>query len=183
MRQHAISMCTDALLDKNVNEMPLKDLCTALNSICIVMAENRITELFDPNSKFIFDHEEIIIELEMCISAIFKPFLQYIKRLSTSPKDLGVIWMSVLKVSAELLSKESYVHDGIYFPLPPPLLHATKQLTTEHLRNTVTILVAKGILSGDNEETVDNEDISTLTWSTLYNISYIKEMIPEWKNV
>lgn len=184
MRQHAISMCTEALLDEHVNEIPLKDLCTALNSICVVMAENRISELFDPNSKFNFDHEEIMIELKMCISATFKPFMQYIKRLSSSPKDLSMIWMSILKVSAELLSKESYEQDETYFPVPPSLLHTTKQLATEHLRNAVMMLIAKGILSGGAVDTVnDEEDISILTWSTLNNISYIQEMIPEWMNM
>lgn len=177
MRQHAISMCTDALLDKHVNAIPLKDLSTALHSICIVMAENRISELFDPNSKLKFDHEEIMIELEMCLSSTFKPFLQYIKRLATSPKALSMIWLSVLKVSAELLSKECYEQDGTYFPLSPSLLHATKELATEHLRNAVMILMAKGICNDTDSE------ISVLTWSTLGNISYIQEMIPEWRKM
>jgi len=176
-RQHSIAMFTDSLVDRHGQDIPMKELCKLLNGVCIPMAGKRISELIQRQMKLKFDHEEIMIELEQCISAIFKPFLHYLKRLTTSPEDLTTVWMSVLSVLADLLGTNPSL-------LPADLLNTTKQLATEHLRNAIMILMSKGIITAAktnaNGLELNDEDISSLTWNAIENISYVKPFIIEW---
>jgi len=138
------------------------------------MAENRIIELVEKQAELNFGHEEVMIEFELCISAIFKPFLHYLKRLEKSQKALITVWMSMLSIMTKLMSAE--VDKGGM--IPANLLTASKQLATEHIRNAIMILMSKGIILC---EAGNGDDISSLTWTALENISYVKHLIPEWK--
>jgi len=162
----------------------MNELCRLLNSVCLPMAGKRISELMKHDMQF--DHEEIMIELELCISAIFKPFLHYLKRLTTSPEDLVTVWMSMLSVLAQVLGQEATNEPDINpNETPAALLNIAKQHATEHLRNAIMILMSKGIILGDGTDAclkaVDGKDISSLTWNAIENISYVKPFIPEWK--
>ena len=129
-----------------------------------------------------------MIELEQCISAIFKPFLHYLKRLTTSPEHFTTVWMSVLSVLADLLGQDAIHEPGNYTNpslSPAALLNTTKQLATEHLRNAIMILMSKGIITSakTNEDgfELSDKDVSFLTWNAIENISYVKPFISEWK--
>jgi len=167
-------MFTDSLVDRHGQNIPISDLCRLLNTVCLPMAGNRISELIQKQAELNFGHEEVMIEFELCISAIFKPFLHYLKRLATSPKDLITVWMTMLSLMTQLLSAE--VDRGGM--IPTNLLTASKQLATEHLRNAVMILMSKGILL---PEAKNGDDVSSLTWSAIEKISYVKPFITEWK--
>lgn len=174
-------MFTDSLVDRHGQEIHIDELCMLLNTICLPMAGSRITELIQHQVKLKFDREEILIEMEQCISAIFKPFLHYLKRLTTNPEHLSTIWMSILELMTDLLKQESIVgaaeHSNPKLS-PSHLLDATKQLATEHLRNVTVILMSKGIVSHEAE---GGNDISSMTWSAIENIPYIKAHISEWR--
>jgi hypothetical protein len=174
-------MFTDSIVDRHGQDIPIDDLCILLNSVCLPMAGARITELIQHQMKLKFDHEEILIEMELCISAIFKPFLHYLKRLANNPEHLATVWMSMLDSMTELLKQEAASNPKKYTNpnmSPSAQLNATKQLATEHLRNAIMILMAKGIVSN---EATDGNELSTKTWNAIENISYIKDLIPEWK--
>ncbi len=200
-------MFTDSLVDRHGQDIPMSELCKLLKGICVPMAGDRISELIQNQTKLQFDHEEIMIELELCISAIFKPFLHYLKRLTTSPDEFVQVWMSILTVLSKLLSQEvgtgqgggaggSHHRHHRMQVLPKQLLRTTKQHLTEHLRNAIMILMSKGIIvvedvnnSSSDANTqvscipavIDGKDISSLTWDAIENISYVKPFIEEWK--
>ncbi len=180
-RQHSIAMFTDSIVDRHGQDIPIQDLCTLLNSVCLPMAGARITELIQYQAKLKFDHEEILIEMELCISCIFKPFLHYLKRLSNNPEDLAIVWMSMLNFMTELLNQEAPPNKKRYTNpnmSPSAQLNAMKQLATEHLRNAIMILMSKGIV---DDECKDENELSFKTWNAIENIAYIKKFIPEWK--
>lgn len=184
MRQHAISLFTDALVDRHINNITIKDLLAILNTMCIPLVQRRLFYLFEEKNNNLTTSQEIMIEIEMCISAIFKPFLQYIKRLSGSPSDFYIVWRSVLKVTVDFLSKESTEEqDGIYSPLPPHLLKVMKDLATEYLHSTLMILITKGIISVEDEDIQNDQNITSLTWSMLDKVAFIRDTAPEWKTI
>lgn len=176
-------MFTDSVVDRHGQDIPMNDLCRLLSSVCLPMAGSRILELIQNQTKLRFDHEEILIEMELCISAIFKPFLHYLKRLVASPDHLTTVWMGMLNFMAQLLQQEaansprSHKHPN---KSPAAQLKATKQLATEHLRNAIMILMSKGIVVCS--EASDENEFSLKTWSAIENMPYIKDLIPEWKH-
>jgi len=98
-------MLTDAMIDKHGEAISSIHLCTLINDMCIPLAEKRITILL--KSQLINDFnntEEIMIELEVCISLIFKPFLHHLKVFLKETDDkLITMWKSLLKAMALLL--------------------------------------------------------------------------------
>jgi len=199
VRQHAISMLTDAIVDKNGLHVPEDQLCRILTGICVPLAGNRINELLRSDDLMELHIEEVMIELEMCVSLVFKPFLHYLKRLSLVPNELTAIWISMLAVMAQLLGEDvideenekeadiaSSPGDGGGLMTRRKLLYTTKELASEHLRNAVMVLVGEDILCSDvnlAEPGISTaQDITSLTWSSIDNMHFCKKYIAEWKD-
>eukprot|EP00554_Chaetoceros_debilis_P014618 CAMPEP_0194126666 /NCGR_PEP_ID=MMETSP0150-20130528/60105_1 /TAXON_ID=122233 /ORGANISM="Chaetoceros debilis, Strain MM31A-1" /LENGTH=1558 /DNA_ID=CAMNT_0038820539 /DNA_START=463 /DNA_END=5139 /DNA_ORIENTATION=- len=184
-RQHSIAMFTDSLVDRHGQDIPINELCLIISNVCVPMAGDRLHELIENRRNFQFDHEEVMIELELCISAIFKPFLHYLKRLTSSPDDFIKTWISILDVLARLLCQEYSTADNSDNHPLKSFLNTTKQHLTEHLRNAIMILISKGIIVFDSTQRSciqgAGEDISIITWNAIENISYVKPYINEWK--
>merc|ERR1712038_1582923 len=182
VRHHSISMLRDSLIDKYSDDAPIKDLCRTLNGICMPIVSQRITELVQHHAMLKFDQEEILIELELCISAIFKPFLHHLEKLSNDPGELTSVWISLLSTLSHLLGKESS-KDIQQKKSINNMLKVTKDLATERLRDSVMILVSRGILKCDDDVVTQNggDGISSITWKTVSNISYCKHLVPEWR--
>jgi hypothetical protein len=144
------------------------------------MAQSRISELTQSESMN-FEKDEVMIELELCISAIFKPFLHYLRRLSANPKDLETVWLSMISVVSELLNQEAEHNsvDGKSNKMSLEHLNATKHLAAEHLRNAITILISKGMIV---RETTNIDDISSLTWTAIDKVPYLEKYSQDWKD-
>eukprot|EP01083_Nonionella_stella_P118636 354213_1 len=131
-----MAMFRDALIDKYSEDAPVNELCRILNGICMPIASQRISELVQHQVMLSFDKEEILIELELCISTIFKPFLHHLDKLSGDMEELAAVWMSLLSILSHLLGKDSSV-DVERKVKNGNLLKATKDLATERLRDSV----------------------------------------------
>merc|ERR1712238_620601 len=84
-----------------------------LNKVCIPMAGQRITNLLAFEKGTLFNFEEIMIELKLCISLLFTPFHQHLNKLADKPEELAAIWLSLLAVVSQLLGKETAVANNV----------------------------------------------------------------------
>ncbi|KAL3795042.1 hypothetical protein HJC23_006363 [Cyclotella cryptica] len=179
VRQQAISLLTDALLDRHGTCVPESTICGIIEGISVPLAGKRITDLLrtrhDEN-----DFENTMDELELCIGLLFKPLLHHLKTLLSVESEFLGIWISLLGIMTQLLGDEPYA-GGSRIPgaimTRESLLQRTKELGSEHLRNAIMVLSALGVLA---EEGSDAE-ISSVTWAAIGSIGYCKPLIDEWK--
>eukprot|EP00577_Skeletonema_sp_RCC1716_P009469 CAMPEP_0113433698 /NCGR_PEP_ID=MMETSP0013_2-20120614/35079_1 /TAXON_ID=2843 ORGANISM="Skeletonema costatum, Strain 1716" /NCGR_SAMPLE_ID=MMETSP0013_2 /ASSEMBLY_ACC=CAM_ASM_000158 /LENGTH=676 /DNA_ID=CAMNT_0000323419 /DNA_START=70 /DNA_END=2097 /DNA_ORIENTATION=+ /assembly_acc=CAM_ASM_000158 len=156
VRQHALTLLTDMVLDRHGTCIPLLSLCEIMNSICIPIAGERITDLLRIPRNADVDLEEIMIELELCISLLFKPFLHHLKNLVSLEQEFLGIWISMLGIMTHLLGddeapmEEDDYDDGIM--TREKLFRLTQELGSEHLRNAVMVLIAMNVLVNDDDE-------------------------------
>jgi len=184
IRQHSIAMLTDALVDRHGQNIPVADLCLILNGISIPMARQRIIELMKKQNTLNFEQEEILIELELCISVIFKPFIHHLGRLISHPKRLMTIWMSIIDIMSNLLGKEADEYGNVENKsIQAHILSVTKELASEHLRNAIMVLISNGVIDCKKADNYDDkcEDIGSMTWNAVGKIEYCRKSIPEWK--
>jgi len=184
VRQQAISLLTDTLL----STIPVSGgLCEIMNNICIPLAGNRITDLLRIPYDVQSDLEETLIELELCISLLFKPFLHHLKVLISIKQEFIGIWISMLGIMTQLLgdesapSKDKAASDGGGVVTRANLFNTTKELASEHLRNAVMVLAAMGVLVDDDGSKSDAQEISSVTWAAIGSIGYCKPYLEEWK--
>lgn len=157
-----------------------------MNTICIPLAEKRITDLLRIPYDVQSDLEETLIELELCISLLFKPFLHHLKALISSTQEFVGIWISMLGIMTQLLGDESAqseedtaaVREGVV--TREKLFLTTRELGSEHLRNAIMVLAA---LINDGASKSDAKEISSVTWSAISSIGYCKPYLEEWKSM
>eukprot|EP00579_Thalassiosira_antarctica_P012680 CAMPEP_0201921956 /NCGR_PEP_ID=MMETSP0903-20130614/10133_1 /ASSEMBLY_ACC=CAM_ASM_000552 /TAXON_ID=420261 /ORGANISM="Thalassiosira antarctica, Strain CCMP982" /LENGTH=2026 /DNA_ID=CAMNT_0048459001 /DNA_START=149 /DNA_END=6229 /DNA_ORIENTATION=+ len=196
VRQQAISLLTDILLDRHGSRIPVDSgLCEIMNTICIPLAGKRITDLLRIPYDVQNDLEETLIELELCISLLFKPFLHHLKALISVKHEFVGIWISMLGIMTQLLGEESSLQneeddvgvreDGV---TRAKLFQTTKELGSEHLRNAIMVLAAMGVLIDDEgddstkKRSDDAQEISAVTWAAIGSIGYCKPYLEEWKS-
>ena len=168
-------------------------LCDILNTICIPLAGKRITDLLRIPYDVQNDLEETLIELELCISLLFKPFLHHLKALLSAKQDFFGIWISMLGIMTQLLGEKSVPQtdedneaetEGV---TRAKLFQTTKELGSEHLRNAIMVLAAMGVLTNyEGSEPTNNEsdyvqEISSMTWAAIGRIGYCEPVLEEWK--
>jgi hypothetical protein len=178
---------TDTLLDKNSSSIPVEGgLCDILNNICLPLAGKRITDLLRIPREVESDLGETLIEVELCIALLFKPFLHHLKTLVYVKQEFFGIWISVLGIMKQLLGDEmqnksdSKVARGDVVSRAK-LFSTTKELASEHLRNAVMVLAAMGVLVADGDSKSDTQEISSVTWAAIGSIGYCKPVLDEWK--
>ena len=171
VRQHALSMLTDAFIDRHGRYLPDNDLCRIFKEMCIPLAGSRMQDLLQGGVDIESRADEILIEMEMCISLIFKPFLHHLKTLlKLENGELVEIWVSLLGVMTQLLGDDVQPQDGGSLGAGArtltrdKLLWTIKELGSEHLRNAVLVLVACGVLNGEPDP---SDEMSTLTWNSI----------------
>lgn len=176
-------------MDRHGSSIPISTgLCEIMNTLCIPLAGQRITDLLRiPYDNAQSDLEETLIELELCISLLFKPFLHHLKALVSVNQEFIAIWISMLGIVTQLLGDESAQtkddnNDGVV--TRATLFKTTKELASEHLRNAVLVLAAMGVLIEDGGDTPkpDAQEISSVTWAAIGSIGYCKPFIDEWKS-
>mmetsp|Transcript_2900 Transcript_2900/g.6245 ORF Transcript_2900/g.6245 Transcript_2900/m.6245 type:complete len:1300 (+) Transcript_2900:2291-6190(+) len=189
VRQQAISLITDLMLDRHGSSIPVNSgLCEIMNNICIPLAGNRITDLLRIPYDVQSDLEETLIELELCISLLFKPFLHHLKALISVRQEFVGIWISMLGIMTQLLGEESAQDKEVNgaaredVVTRAKLFNTTKQLASEHLRNAVMVLAAMGVLIEDDDSKSDAQEFSSVTWAAIGSIGYCKPYLEEWKS-
>jgi len=196
VRQQAISLLTDTLLDRHGSKIPVQTgLCEIMNTICIPLAGKRITDLLRIPYDVQEDLEDTLIELELCISLLFKPFLHHLKALISVKQEFVGIWISMLGIMTQLLGDESSQNEGDKHGgtreegvTRAKLFQTTRELGSEHLRNAIMVLAAMGVLINDTESdsisknSADAQEISSVTWAAIGSIGYCKPHLEEWKS-
>ena len=179
----AISLLTDTILDRHGSSIPVASLYEVLNDICIPIAGDRIADLLRriPSPS---DLDDTLIELELCISLLFKPFLHHLKALISVKQEFIAVWISMLGIMTQFLSdggtEDDVATDDDEQMSSAKLFQTTKELGSEHLRNAVMVLAAMGVLGGGDEAEADSDgDISDVTWKAIGSIS--KSLVDEWK--
>lgn len=127
--------------------------------------------------------DDTLIELELCISLLFKPFLHHLKALVSIKQEFIAVWISMLGIMTQFLSEggtqADVAIDDDEHVSSAKLFQTTKELGSEHLRNAVMVLAAMGVLGGGDEAEADSGDISDVTWKAIGSIS--KSLVDEWK--
>mmetsp|Transcript_22013 Transcript_22013/g.45496 ORF Transcript_22013/g.45496 Transcript_22013/m.45496 type:complete len:187 (+) Transcript_22013:5077-5637(+) len=170
-------MLTDALIDRHGRYLQDEDICKIFTDICIPLAGDRMKDLLEACSEPDIRAEEIWIELEMCISLIFKPFLHHLKRLLTINDEFAGIWVSMLGVMTLLLGEDMSPEEDGDELTRERLLWTTKELGSEHLRNAILVLAACGILKSP-----DAGEISALTWNSIDDMAFCQKYVGDWKD-
>jgi len=179
VRQHAISMLTDVLIDNHGRLLAQNKLYSILNDISIPLASQRIKGLLKTEEVESM-WEEIMIELELCISLIFKPLLHHMRYLLRTQESFIHLWKSILSAVSLLLSdKDEDVEDASNARTMDNLLSTSKELAKEHLRNAVMVLSASGLITGKSEK--NGTDVSSITWSAIESMEFCKPFVEEWK--
>jgi len=195
VRQHAIAMLTDILVDRNSPTVRTDEICRILNDICIPMAGKRIMYLLNEMASSLeFHQEETLIELELCISIIFKPFVHHMKGWISNPNEFSTMWMSILDVISHLLTTSSTIKEDqnketnskvATMETSYSLLLTTQEFAAEHIRNAVMLLLSNGIIKLMEEDELvacDLEvDINVMTWKTMAKIPFCDKFFTEWR--
>lgn len=124
--------------------------------------------------------DELMIELELCIGLIFKPLRHHLKNV-VSEEDSVILslWTPILDVLKEIL-KEPAVEGSSDETFPEIALQSTNELTVEHLRNVITVLIGYGVLKAEPQAP---NDITELTWEAVGSMDPCKNFLDEWKEV
>lgn len=166
-------MLTDSFLDKRTGLLPEEIVCDVLAKVCVPLAGVRIVEMRDGNVPL--EHlDAMLMELELCIGLIFKPVRHHIKAIVDDPVLLASLWiptLDTLKVymgeGSQDKSKDGSPHSVV--------VKTINELTMDHLRNIVTVLISFGVLrAGGNE-------ISEQTWKAISALEFCKTAVAEWK--
>jgi len=166
-------MLTDSFLDKPAGFIPISHLCDSLGKLCIPLAGRGIVELREGRIK-IENIDELMIELELCIGLIFKPVRHHLKYIEGEGEGGFLsIWKPILDVLKEILSDPSS-NSPKEALLPAEVLQSTNELTVEHLRNVITVLVDLGTLQVESES---QNDISRLTWDAMEGLAPCEELV------
>jgi Sec7 domain len=176
VRQHALSMLTDSFLDKRGGLIPIDVLCEALETICIPLAGQRIIEMreADVPPEYV---DGLMIESELCIGLLFKPFRHHIKTIVNEvPGILEILWMPMLQILKDILKEPAMAAMG---DSPASrFVKAMNELTMEHFRNVIMVLASYDVLEAEPESA---DDMSGKTWAAISEMGYCSQSVEEWK--
>ena len=161
----------------------MDQICHAMGHLCIPLAGRRILELRQHGASS-DDQDDIVIELELCIGLLFKPIRHHIKSIvSEGMEGLLSLWTPILEVLGTILneagtemSESEESEDAVN--AANRILKSSNDLTLEHLRNVVMVLISYNILKA---EPLQPNDISDITWSAVSGMQYCKSHLDEWK--
>lgn len=174
-------MLTDSFLDKRGGLIPVDHLCDALGQLCIPLAGRRVIEIRDGIVQF-EDMDELMIELELCIGLIFKPLRHHLKNVVNEGRlVLLSLWTPILDVLKDILNEPSPEDDSPEYngdSSPDKVVQSTNELTIEHLRNVIMVLISFGVLKAEPQAP---DDITALTWDAVGNMHFCKNFLDEWK--
>ncbi|MGK3735233.1 MAG: hypothetical protein ACI8RD_002324 [Bacillariaceae sp.] len=178
-------MLTDSFLDRRAGLLPVKILCEVLGKMCIPLAGQRIIEL-GKSIKHADQLDAMMIEVELCVSLIFKPLRHHMKIIinEEDPSLLMGMWIPTLNVIKEILNENFTAEEDPsdmdpMTPIRSQMIKSTNELTMEHLQNVVMVLISYGVLKASaEEESTDDDSLSVETWKLIGEIPALDD---EWK--
>lgn len=182
VRQHALSMLTDCFLDKRGNAAPTSHLCNALVVVCIPLTGRRIEELRIGNAR-VDSIDELMIEFELCIKLIFKPFRHHLARVQDENGDVLALWKALLAVLENFLRDEKVTTPANSpngdKPVSDDLARTMNELANEHLQNAIMFLISKGLITDSDANSPG--DLTAATWESVERMGFCKSFVGEWK--
>lgn len=173
-------MLADSFLENEGGLIPVDKVSQALAKLCIPMAGHRIMELRESASK-LDSSDGVSAELELCVSLIFKPLRHHIQNLLNGGIDaLLPLWIQILNVLQQILdepSSETHTSENEQVEVSR-IVKSSNELTLEHLRNIIMVLISYDALKAEPEK---SNDISAVTWSAVANIACCSSFLDEWK--
>ena len=163
--------------------MPVEILCEVLGKVCIPLAGERIIELQKSvKLKHPDQLDAMMVEVELCVSLIFKPLRHHMKIIiNEDPTVIVALWIPTLNVIKKILDENSTEdNESSKSPLSQKMIESTNELTIEHLQNVIMVLISFGVLKAATEESAD-DSISAQTWSLIGEMGYCKKFVDEWK--
>jgi hypothetical protein len=177
-------MLADSFLDKRGGLIPIQHLCGALGELCIPLAGRRILDLRLGGAEVESQNfDELMIELELCIGLIFKPLRHHLKNVVNEDRVILLsMWKPALEVLKEILkdpNNDDNGAEGENGEVPSArVLKATNELTIEHLKNVIMVLISFGVLQPEPQMA---DDISAITWDAVGQMDFCKGYLDEWK--
>ena len=151
--------------------IPLPNLCGALGQICIPLCRRRIADLRAAEIS-VDNRDEVMVELELCISLLFKPLRHHVQIIiKEGSAALMFLWGPIMEAVKEVMNEGSSAEAN-------EIIKSSNELVLEHVRNVVMVLINLKVLEADSTQ---SDGISVATWSTISEIEGCKEFVDEWK--
>ena len=159
----------------------MSELSCALGQLCIPLAGRRIVEIREGTIEF-ENFDQLMIELELCIGLIFKPLRHHLRNVvNEGVVVLLSLWTPILGVLKDILNEPAEsepVPDENGHTDPKKVIQSTNELTIEHLRNVIMVLISFGVLQPEPQTP---DDITAITWDAVAGMDYCKNFLEEWK--
>jgi hypothetical protein len=163
-------MLCDRFLDNKDSLIPVSNLCDALLRICIPMSGRRIANLRAAEIS-IDNRDELMVELELCVSLLFKPLRHQVQNIiEAGPPALMSVWVPIMELLKEILNERSTNANEI--------IRSSNELIFEHLRNMVMVLINLDVLEAESSQ---SDGITSITWTTIAEIEGCKQFVEEWR--
>ena len=128
------------------------------------------------------NYDELMIELELCISLLFKPFRHHLKTFANDEEDLLYsLWKSVLQQLTVILKDPNNAEENEDAKGGVPsakVMQSTNDLMIEHFRNIIMVLIGFEVL---HAEPGAPDDISALTWDSVAKMDFCNQYLEEWQ--
>ena len=163
-------MLCDMLLENHGSLIPLTSLCGALVQIRIPLCRRRIADLRAMEIS-IENRDEVMVELELCVSLLFKPLRHHVQNIiEEGSAALMLLWVPIMEAVKEVMNGGSVDANEI--------VKSSNELVLEHVRNVVMVLINLNVLG---PESSDGEGMALATWTSISEIEGCKEFVDEWK--
>jgi hypothetical protein len=162
-------MLSDSFLEREGGLVPAPIICSALGRICIPLSGRRIADLHALEIS-IDNRDEVMVELELCVSLLFKPVRHHIQNiLKEGAATLMSLWVPIMEVVKSILDEGSAEENEI--------VKSSNELVLEHVRNVVIVLINLDFLGAESSQ----NDITSTMWTTISEIEGCKQFVEEWK--
>lgn len=158
----------------------METVCDVLAKVCLPLAGGRIVDMRD--GQITPEHvDSLIMELELCIGLIFKPVRHHINAIiKEDPDVLMALWFPTLETLKVVMGEGSQdkAKDG---SPRSEVIKTINELTMDHLRNIVTVMISVGVLRAGEKRSAPPGDISEQTWKAFSVMEGCKTAVAEWK--
>jgi len=152
------------------NLIPVPHLCGALGRICIPLSGRRILHLRGSEIS-IEKRDEVMMELELCISLLFKPLRHHIQNIiKEGAEALMSLWTPILEIVKGILNEATVEANEI--------VKSSNELVIEHFRNVVMVLINLDILEAVSSA---NDGLTLATWKAISEMEGCKQFVEEWQ--
>ena len=187
IRQHALSILTDSVIDSHGKSMSQKEVFELLK-FCFDVARKRINNLIEWD-EMEFQINAVTAELDLCYGLLFKPFLHYlhVQNLSVNEDDFESLWFSLLHSVKLLLGDDPTIHEESLSSSHDPhvlkkvrrskLLSSAKEGVSERLQNAIMVMIGYDLLQRFDQE---SNSLSSRTWDFVSGMKFCSSRIDEW---